>query len=137
MFSKIMVPVDLGHLETLAPALEEAGRLAAWHGAALCYVGVTAATPGPLGHTPKEFAARLDAFAAGEGARCGRPASGHAIISHDPAVDLNHRLIDAIRETGADLVVMGSHRPGWAEHIFSSHAGYVASHAPISVMVIR
>lgn len=137
MFRKIMVPVDLAHLDTLAPALEEAGRLATLHGAELCYVGVTASTPGPLGHNPAEFAQNLDRFAAGEGSKVGRPASAHVVVSHDPASDLNKKLIEAIRETGSDLVVMGSHRPGWSEHLFSSHGGYVATHAPVSVTIIR
>lgn len=137
MFRKIMVPVDLAHLDALAPALEEAGRLAAWHGAELCYVGVTAPTPGPVGHNPKEFAQKLDAFATSEGRKVGRPASAHVVVSHDPAADLNKKLIEAIDETGADLVVMGSHRPGWSEHLFSSHGGYVATHAPVSVTLIR
>jgi nucleotide-binding universal stress UspA family protein len=137
MFRKIMVPVDLAHLDNLAPALEEARRLAGWHGAELCYVGVTAPTPGPLAHNPAEFAAKLEAFAADESRKAGQPASAHTIVSHDPAVDLNKKLVAAIGEVGADLVVIGSHRPGWSDHLFSSHGGYVATHAPVSVTVIR
>jgi len=43
----------------------------------------------------------------------------------------------AAKEAGCDLVVMASHVPGFREHILSSNAGYVASHAPISVFVVR
>ena len=137
MFRKIMVPVDLLHLDQLEPALREARRLAALYGAELCYVGVTAAAPGPAGHSPEAYAGRLDAFAAGQAKIAGRTASVHVIVSHDPTVDLDAELLAAIPAVGADLVVMGTHRPGWREHIFSSHAGHLASHAPVSVVVIR
>jgi nucleotide-binding universal stress UspA family protein len=59
------------------------------------------------------------------------------VASHDPAVDLNETLIEQAEKRGDDLIVMASHIPGVAEHIFSSHAGYVAQHAPVSVMVVR
>jgi nucleotide-binding universal stress UspA family protein len=32
---------------------------------------------------------------------------------------------------------MGSHVPGFAEHLFSSNAGYLASHTDISVFIVR
>lgn len=137
MHRKIMVPVDLEHLEQLDRALEEARALAALHEAELVYVGVTAPTPSPVAHTPAEYAARLETFATEEGVRAGRPASAYPIVSHDPAADLDAKLLEAIAAVNADLVVMASHRPGWREHMFSSNAGYIASHAPVSVMVVR
>ena len=60
-----------------------------------------------------------------------------AYSSHDPAADLDHRLIAAGREIGADLIVMASHLPGLPEHLFASNAGAVASHAKVSVFVVR
>ena len=35
-------------------------------GAEVCCVGVTTPTPGPLGHTPAEFEAKLATFAKGQ-----------------------------------------------------------------------
>jgi len=32
---------------------------------------------------------------------------------------------------------MASHEPGFFEHIFSSHGGYIAQHAKVSVLVVR
>lgn len=137
MHRKIMVPVDLEHLDQLDAALKEARALAALHKAELVYVGVTAPTPSPVAHTPEEYAARLERLATEESARTGLPASIYPIVSHDPAVDIDSQLLEAITALDADLVVMGSHRPGWREHIFSSNAGYIATHAPVSVMVVR
>ncbi len=138
MYRKIMVPVDLGHVERLDKALATAADLSRHYDIPLCYVGVAAATPGSLAHRPEEFAARLDAFAREEAARRNVADAGSAAcISHDPTTDLDATLLQAIRDTGADLVVMASHVPGLAEHLFASNAGYVAMHAEVTVMVVR
>jgi len=137
MFRKIMVPVDLAHEARMADALAEAAILAEAHDAEIVHVGVTAIEPGPLAHNPAEYAARLTAFSEAQAERTGRPCSTHVVVSHDPAVDLSEKLLAAIEETGADLVVMATHRPGLIEHVFASHGGHVAAHAPVSVMLVR
>ncbi|MCC0017890.1 MAG: universal stress protein [Rhodobiaceae bacterium] len=137
MYSKIMVPVDLAHVERLEKALKTAADLARQYGAQVCYVGVTSAAPGSVAHNPAEFKQHLDELAASQSKAHGMGISTHEVVSHDPAVDLDGKLLDAVNETGADLVVMASHVPGVLEHIFSSNAGYVASHAKVSVFVVR
>lgn len=137
MYSRIMVPVDLAHVERLDKALQTAAGLAKHYGIPICYVGVTAGTAGPVAHNPAEFEAKLGSFGEAQGKEHGLDASTRAYTSHDPAVDLDKVLIRAIHETGSDLVVMASHLPGLAEHIFASNAGYLASHADVSVFVVR
>ena len=41
------------------------------------------------------------------------------------------------RRLRIDLIVMASHVPGVAEYVFASNAGYLASHADLSVLVVR
>lgn len=137
MYKKIMVPVDLAHADRLDKALTTAADLSRHYKIPVCYVGITATTPGPVAHTPEEFKSKLDAFAKDEGAKRGVDASSLAKVSHDPSVDLDETLVSALNEIGADLVVMASHVPGVPEHIFASNAGYLASHAPVSVLVVR
>lgn len=137
MFSKIMVPVDLAHADRLAKAITIASAVARADNAELVYVGVTPPTPSGVAHNPREFAAKLDAFAATEKAVRNLRITDHVVISHDPSIDLGERLVEAARDMNADLVVMASHLPGLADHIFHSNAGYVAAHAPCSVYVIR
>lgn len=137
MYSKIMVPVDLMHVERLGKALDTAADLARHYGTPVCYVGVTPETPSEVAHTPQEFASKLDAFAGEQAEKHGLQASSLALASHDPTVDLDKTLLHAIQESGADLVVMASHIPGFADHIFTSNAGAVAAHAEVSVFVIR
>ena len=137
MFRKIMAPVDLAHARHLEGAIAVAADLAKSNAADLILVGVTAATPGSVAHTPKEFAAKLDEFAAAKGDEHGVAASGHSVVSHDPAVDLDDALLAAADEIGADLIVMGTHIPGLADHFWASHGGTVASRASASVFLVR
>ena len=138
MYTKIMVPVDLQHVERLDKALTTAADLSKHYAIPLCYVGVSAAAPGSLAHSPHEFEAKMRSFGDDQAARHGlTDHSTKTCISHDPTVDLDTTLLRAIEETGSDLVVMASHVPGLAEHLFASNAGYVAMHSRASVFVIR
>ena len=137
MYRKIMVPVDLAHIERLDKAIATATDLARHYGVPLSFVGVTADAPTEVAHTPKEFGEKLAAFGAAQSTRHGVAVETMACSSHDPAADLDQRLIAAGQQVGADLIVMASHVPGVPEHFFASNAGAVASHAAISVFVVR
>lgn len=137
MYAKIMVPVDLRHTEKLDKALATAADLSNYYKAPVQLVGVTATAPTDVAHNPEEFATKLAEYAAAEGARYGCAFGSHAITSPDPAIDLDDRLGREAHDIGADLIVMASHVPGFAEHIFSSNAGYLASHTDISVFIVR
>ncbi len=137
MYKRIMVPVDLAHVARLDRALQVAADLARHYDAEVCYVAVTAPTPGPMAHNPQEFAVKLEAFARGEAEKRGIRAASHSMISHDPAVDLDDTLLKARKETGADLVVMASHVPGIGDWLVPNHGGHMAQHAGVSVMIVR
>ena len=132
-----MIPVDLTHADKLGKALGCAADMAKQHGASVVYVGVSAAAPSSVAHTPEEFAAKLDAFAKEQGQSHGIDASAHAVTSHDPASDLDAALMKAIDDTGADLVIMASHIPNVTDYIWPSNGGTIAGHAKVSVLVVR
>jgi len=137
MYNKIMVPVDLAHIERLEKAIVTATDLAKHYGIPVLFVGVTAETPTEVAHTPQEFARKLAEFGASQSAAHGLEIETAAYPSHDPAIDLDKTLMDAATQNDADLIVMASHVPGLPEHIFASNAGVVASHAKTSVFVVR
>ena len=137
MFKRIMVPVDLTHADKIDKALDVAGDLAAHYGATLVYVGVTAPAPSPIAHTPQEYAEKLAVFAAEKGKAHGAEAESRAYTSHDPAIDLDDTLLQAVKETGADLVVMASHIPNVTDYIWPSNGGAIATHSDATVMVVR
>jgi nucleotide-binding universal stress UspA family protein len=138
MFRRIMVAVDLAHAERLEKAFAAAADLARQHKAELVFAGVTGSQPSAVARSPEEFSHKLEAFAQATGERLGVPDARSATVhSHDVTVDLDRALIAEAGNLGADLVVMGSHRPGAMEHIIGSNAGHVAAHAPVSVLVVR
>ncbi|QLC72435.1 universal stress protein [Pseudomonas sp. LPB0260] len=138
MYRQIMIPVDLDHVERLEKALNTGADLAKLYDVPVCYVGVSGNTPSAIAHNPTEFAAKMQAFGEAQAQKYGLSKVGTATyISHDPAVDLDKTLLKAAKEQGADLVVMASHVPGLAEHLFASNAGYFASYSDASVLVVR
>ncbi|MHA6266664.1 universal stress protein [Aliiroseovarius sp. CAU 1755] len=137
MFNRIMVPVDLAHADKLEKSLTCAAKLAAQYGIEVCYVGVTAETPSPLGHNPKEYDEKLAAFAAEQSAKHGHAAVHKSMLSHDVVTDVDDALIEAVKETGADLVVMATHAPGLLDVIWPSNGTKLAAHTKASVFLVR
>lgn len=137
MTSKILVPVDLEHTDKLAKALDVAATIARADNAEVCFLGVTGTEPSAVAATPEAFAAKLDEFAADQARSRGLAASSKSVTEHDVPVELARAILAGAKEYGADLIVMASHLPGLQEHVFATHAGYIANHAPISVYVVR
>lgn len=137
MFSRIMVPVDLAHVDKLGKSLKCAADLARNYDVPVIYVGVTAAVPSALAHRPAEYSERLAAFANGQAEAEGIATGHHMITSHDPRIDLDPALLKAAKEIQADLIVMASHLPNVTDYIWPSNGGTIASHSPVTVMVVR
>jgi len=137
MYKRIMVPVDLAHADKLTKALQTAADLSKHYDAPVVYVGVTAATPSRLAHTPEEYRGKLDAFASAQTEKNGHKAETVTVVSHDPSIDLDEQLLKAVHDTGADLVVMASHIPNLADYVWPSNGGSIASHSDASVFVVR
>lgn len=137
MFDTIVVPVDLGHTEQVDKALTIAAGLARTHEAALHVVGVTGAPPGATAHTPAEHAERLEAWAQERSATLEMPITTHSVAAHDPQVDMEARILDEAHRLKADLIVMATRVPGFAERLFSAHGAALARQADISVFLVR
>ncbi len=137
MFAKIMVPVDLGHVDKVEKSLGVAAGIAKQYGAQVTLVGVTQSSPTEVAPTPDAFAEKLASFAKERSEALGTTFGTHSEVSHDITIDLDDALERAAEALGADLVVMASHVPGLADRVFASNAGYLASHASISVFVVR
>lgn len=137
VFRRILVPVDLAHVEGLEKALRTAADLSKLHGIPIVYVGVTDEMPGPVAHNPEEYAEKLAKFAEAQAVRYRIGADTRAIAAHDPAVELDDILLNAVKETGADLVIMGTHVPTFGDYVWPSHGGHLANHAEVSVFLVR
>lgn len=137
MYQRIGMPVDLAHTKTLEKAVETAAALAKTFGATIDLVAVTSPSPGEVARDPHAFAEKLAAYAGECSERHGVPFTGHTRICDDPTVELDRALSDAFHELGVDLLVVASHVPGLREYVFSSNAGWLASHTDLSVFVVR
>jgi len=129
--------VDLVHADKLAVALDTAANLGKLYKIPVLYVGVTASTPGPLGHNPEEYGEKLKAFADDQGVRHGIATDSKVVVSHDPAVDLDDKLVETVHETGSNLVVMATHIPNVGDHFWPSNGGRLATHTDASVFLVR
>ena len=63
MFTKIMIPVDLKHVDQVRKAIEVAAELAKKFSAEAHIVGVTMSSPTEIARTPEAYAEKLAAFA--------------------------------------------------------------------------
>jgi len=137
VFKKIMTPVDLAHIGDLGKSLQCGVDLARHYNAEIVYVGVTSSAPSATAHNPAEYAEKLAEFSAAQSEKHGVTTSAQAITSHDPATDVDDALLDAVKETGADMVIMASHLPKLTDYIWPSNGGKIAAHAACTVMVVR
>ncbi len=138
MASRILVPVDLNNVDKLGKALDIAARIAKEENATVVYAGVVDAVPTTSARTEGErIKELLDNFAADQAKARGINTADHIALRRDLHLHVGSEIVGAAKEAGCDLIVMASHVPGLKDHIFSSNAGYVAAHAPISVYVVR
>jgi nucleotide-binding universal stress UspA family protein len=139
MYSRIMVPVDLEHADKLGRTLDTAGDIARLYGATLCFVAVSGKVPNRVAPTPEKFEAELNMFAREQGDRLGVGTSSLVKSSVDVPAELDDKLLEALDEVDADLIVMASHIPGVADrlHLISSNAAWIVKHADVSVFVVR
>jgi len=137
MFKHIMVPVDLAEKESSSQAILVASDLSDYYDAQMTLVSVSGGLQGKVSHSGEEYARRLALYADEIAAKRGGPVSSQTYNVPDPSVEVDAKLLQAITDLEADLVVMASHQPGWVEYLINSHGGRLASHAPISVFIVR
>ena len=139
MYTKILVPVDLAHLDKLSKALNTSIDIAKHYNASLHYVTVTNRTPSSVAHNTGELEDELRLFAEEQGKDHGIDTTYSLIETPDTAVELDKRLVQAIKDTDSDLIVMASHKPGIGDklHFIHSNAAKLVKDTDISVFVVR
>lgn len=137
MFKKLLVPVDLAHVDALMNALSAADDLAKHYHAEVCYLGVTPSTPTSVAATPAEYEKKLREFAEERAQKHQQSVSAHTVTSPDPVADLDDIVLKAIHQVGADLLVMATHLPRHLDAVIPAHGGKIATHTDISVFLVR
>lgn len=140
MFKTILVPVDLGEVEAAKPAIDKAVQLAESSGGALRLIYVRAIVPVTyMEFMPPAFdeeqQGQADAKLAEVAASVALPAERVSAVVRLGSVYAE--VLDEAEKTGADLIVVGSHRPTMATFLLGSNASTIVRHARCSVLVVR
>jgi nucleotide-binding universal stress UspA family protein len=140
MFKTILVPVDIEDVETARPALDRAVALAEASGGTVRLIYVRSLVPvSYMEFVPPDFDAaqqeestnRLAALA--DGVRLPKTRVSSVVTLGG----VYHDVLKEAETIGADLIVVGSHRPTMATYLLGSNAASIVRHAKCSVLVIR
>lgn len=138
MIKTILVPIDIAQMEAGANALELARDLANTHECKFILLNVVAPVPGYLAMIPAGIHETALSDAA---ARLNEIVSEHGIPDISKVVVREGRpateILEFAKETGADLIVIASHDPGFVDYFLGSVAARVVRHAHCSVLVAR
>jgi nucleotide-binding universal stress UspA family protein len=140
MFRIILVPVDIDDVETARPALDRAVALAEASGGTIRLIYVRSLVPMSfMEFVPPTF----DVAQQGEAEKRLTALVQTLRLSKErvsSVVTVGGVYYDVLQEAdkiGADLIVVGSHRPTMATYLLGSNAASIVRHAKCSVLVVR
>lgn len=136
MYKRIIVPVDMSQIEKGEKILRRAMALRD-EGGSIVLLNITENLPGYLTiEVPADFIDKNVADATERlkalDAACG--AQAEIMVKVGGPADQILKLAD---ETGADLIIVASHRPNFSNYLLGATADRVVRHAKCSVLVDR
>ncbi len=140
MYRRILLAVDLSDEAPKPKGLAEALEVANSSGGELRLVNVQPLLPATfMEYVPADFDAEqerraheaLDAIAADI------PLPKERLSCAVASGGVYHELLREAQEWGADLIVIGSHRPVMSDYLLGSNAKTIVKHAQCSVLVVR
>ncbi|MCB8821169.1 universal stress protein [Microvirga rosea] len=140
MYKTILVPVDLAEVDAAKPAIAKAVEIATVSGGTIRLVYIRSIVPVTyMEFMPPTFDEEQQGDAekklADLAATVELPAERVSAV-----VRLGSTYAEVLNEaenTGADLIVIGSHRPSMATYLLGSNASTIVRHAKCSVLVVR
>jgi nucleotide-binding universal stress UspA family protein len=140
MFDTILVPIDLGEVDAAQPAIDKAVELARISEGSLRLIYVRSIMPVTyMEFMPPAFdeeqQAESEKKLAALAAKVNLPPENVSTVVKLGSV--YNEVLDEAEKTGADLVVIGSHRPTMATFLLGSNAATIVRHAKCSVLVVR
>ena len=140
MYKTILLPIDLAQESSWTKALPIAVSLSETYGAALHLVNVIPDFSHGMvrQYFPEDYEEKIK-----EGAHANMKAfiaehlAGQNVTSHITHGPIYQRIIETADKIGADLIIMGSHRPELADYLIGPNAARVVRHTACSVMVVR
>lgn len=140
MFKTILLPIDIAEPEIAAPAIEKATALAQASGGTVRLLYARSIIPETwMEFVPPHFdeaqRANANARIAEIAARIALPEERVSSVVRMGSV--YHQVLKEAERIGADLIVVGSHRPATATYLLGSNAATIVRHAQCSVLVVR
>ncbi len=137
MFNHIMIPIDRHLPPETQKAADVAAQVARWQGAKITVASVTSRQHGEELQGDIAISEELKSFTDQLNQISGADVAVRNVHSVDVGAEMDSDLTRVADEIGADLIIVGTHAPRITDYIFSSHAGYLAKHASMSVFVVR
>jgi nucleotide-binding universal stress UspA family protein len=141
MYRNILLPVDLSDKHSWRKALPTALALSTTFQAGLHVMTVLPAVGSPMVDQllPPDYKTKLHEHAAAQLEDfIAEQVPEDVTVKRIVAVGSVYReILSVAKEIGADLIVMGSHRPELADYLLGANAAKVVRHANCSVMVVR
>jgi nucleotide-binding universal stress UspA family protein len=140
MFKTVLVPVDLAEVEASRHALAKATELAKSGDASIRLIYVRSLLPVTyMEFMPPTFDSEqqdeADKKLAEIAATIDLPTDRVSAVVRLGSI--YNEVLDEAEKTGADLIVIGSHRPTMATYLLGSNASTIVRHAKSSVLVVR
>ena len=140
MFRTILVPIDIDDVETSRPALDRAVALAEASSGTLRVIYVRSLVPvsfmefvPPNFDTAQQQEAETRLAAVVQSIRLPKERVSSVVTMGG----IYHDVLQEAEKIGADLIVVGSHRPTMATYLMGSNAATIVRHAKCSVLVVR
>jgi universal stress protein F len=140
MFSKILVAVDLADAGLTPKGLAQAVELATASGGIVRLVNIQPLLPATfMEYVPADFDAEQEkrATLALREIVGAVPMPKERVSGVVRVGGIYHEILGEAAEWGADLIVIGSHRPVVADYLLGSNAKTIVRHALCSVLVVR
>ena len=140
MFRTILIPVDIDDVETSRPALDKAVALAEASAGSIRLIYVRSLVPVTfMEFVPPNFDMEQQAEAQKRLAALAQDIRlpKERVSTVVTLGGVYHDVLQEADKIGADLVVVGSHRPSMATYLLGSNAAAIVRHARCSVLVVR
>ncbi len=137
MYKSILVPVALGGEGVGRGLMEKAKKLLS-DGGKITLLHVMEEIPGYVAASiPREKLAARRTEALRKLESLASAARGVNVDTEVLSGNAPNNILDAAKECGADLIIIGSHSPGLQDYFIGSTAARVVRHAKCSVLVSR
>lgn len=140
MYSSILVPVDLAETPLAARAIEAAVAFATSTAGRIRLVYVRPFVPMPyMEYVPAHFDAGQKAEMEADLAKVAASVAYDKDKVSTKVLDgsVHSAVLDEAASWGADLIIVWSHRPGFATYLIGSNAATMVRHSECSVLVVR